>query len=120
MAITITIQVHIVQPAASGKSITQIRSRSICKALAGKIFVFRFSENHVDDPPCPASMKRGERVVTIVRRDAMDVMAPRDERRSWHAAKARGPDAPTLVSSARATSRGDGGQKARCTEESAQ
>jgi hypothetical protein len=30
--------------------------------------------------PCPASMKRGERVVTIVRRDAMDVMVPRDER----------------------------------------
>jgi hypothetical protein len=30
----------------------------------------------------PASMKRGERVVTIVRRDAMDVMMPRDERRS--------------------------------------
>jgi hypothetical protein len=30
----------------------------------------------------PASMKRGERVVTIVRRDAMDVMRPRDERRS--------------------------------------
>jgi hypothetical protein len=27
----------------------------------------------------PASMKRGERVVTIVRRDAMDVMMPRDE-----------------------------------------
>jgi hypothetical protein len=32
--------------------------------------------------PRPASMKRGERVVTIVRRDAMDVMEPRDERRS--------------------------------------
>jgi hypothetical protein len=30
---------------------------------------------------CPASMKRGERVVTIVGRDAMDVMVPRDERR---------------------------------------
>jgi hypothetical protein len=28
----------------------------------------------------PASMKRGERVVTIVRRDAMDADATRDER----------------------------------------
>jgi hypothetical protein len=55
--------------------------------------------------PCPASMKRGERVVTIVRRDAMDVMVPRDERRSWHAAKACGPDAPGLALSLRVVTR---------------
>ena len=29
--------------------------------------------------PRPASMKRGERVVTIVRRDAMDARVPFDE-----------------------------------------
>ena len=42
-------------------------------------------------------MKRGERVVTIVRRDAMDVMMPCDERRSLHAAKACGSGTPGLV-----------------------
>jgi hypothetical protein len=51
--------------------------------------------------PRPASTKRGERVVTIVGRDAMDVMVQRDERRSWHAAKACGPDAPGLALSLR-------------------
>jgi hypothetical protein len=53
-------------------------------------------------------MQRGERVVTIVRRDAMDVMTPHDERRSLHAAKACGPDAPGLVLSLRVITAGDG------------
>ena len=39
-------------------------------------------------------MKTGERVVTIVRRDAMDVMMPRDERPSSHAARRVGDELP--------------------------
>ena len=45
--------------------------------------------------------KRGERVVTIVRQDAMDAMPPRDERRSLRTAKSCGPGAPGLALSLR-------------------
>jgi hypothetical protein len=41
--------------------------------------------------------ERGERVVTIVKQDAMDTMTPRDERRSLHTAKSCGSGAPGLV-----------------------
>jgi hypothetical protein len=46
--------------------------------------------------------KRGERVVTIVRRDAMDAVVT--ARRTWpgRTVKSCGPDTPTLVSSPRA------------------
>jgi hypothetical protein len=48
----------------------------ICPALSRKIFRFRFSENHAHDARIPPRLQRGERVVTIVGRDAMDANAP--------------------------------------------
>jgi hypothetical protein len=74
--------------------------RIIVKSFREKYFSSAFRKIMILLPR-PASMKRGERVVTIVRRDAMDVVMPRDERRSRHAAKACGPGAPGLVLSLR-------------------
>jgi hypothetical protein len=45
----------------------------------------------------PRLDERDVRVVTNVRRGAMDVMTPRDEWRPLHATKARGPGTPGLV-----------------------
>ena len=90
-------------------SAARIRARSVGQINYANPKVFRFvkSSREKDSSSVfqqisaliryPASVKRGERVVTIVGRDAMDVMVPRDERRSWHAAKACGPDAPGLA-----------------------
>ena len=59
----------------SGKSLLFIGSD--VKSLRIKIFCFRFSENRCIDRSSRLG-KRGERVVTIVRRDAMDAKALSD------------------------------------------
>jgi hypothetical protein len=98
-------------PGRRANHFTQIRRKSSLSRFAAKnILVPNFGKSWFLVPR-PASMKRGERVVTIVRRDAMDVMMPRDERRSLHAAKACGPGALVAGANPRVESRGTVTQK---------
>jgi hypothetical protein len=73
-------------------ALSEVVSSPVCENI-----IFPFFEKIMRMIRLSRLGKSGERVVTIVARDAMDVMTPRDERRSLHAAKACGPGAPGLA-----------------------
>ena len=73
----------------------------ILSSLFGKNILLPFFGKPMHRSARPASMKRGERVVTIVGRDAMDARVSARRMAQVRTAKACGPGAPGLVLSLR-------------------